>query len=954
MQINRAEFLTNEAGGPQSFEFKPMSLNLLYTEDEQKKADLFCAISMVLRGNPDQNAAGNEGLKEGSIRIELAGKKILLKRDFESNQIEALNENDEETDTGDMLAGISKEMFDTLFFVGQDEGGSAHLADRSLRLSLLGQYASISEHSSNIDKAVKLVEEKLERYPFRGKTYKVDDLIAGLNRGKGMLEERLQQLEREREESALQIEELKKLEEELEQNRRTQKREEYFQLCLETAELDSRIMKVQQRLLHEAELKRELTSLADLSDFPISGQRKVQELWITRQARISDLQRHDEELLKSMKEAQVLEETRPTSGEELEQFSIEDTQQLYSIAKTMAAAQEEIEQHQLERAQEMRRVKDSGVSFDDIALLRKAVLAIDPQDLEAANKLSEDLKNQKERLQNLVELAQNSANQLKVAQGEIAAFDLKSRKTRFVLGALAGVSGIIVLAVLTFLSNTPFEVLEPIFLTTSVLSLIALGLFPLVLSSSRKDLDSKVNFITDQQNSYDSNELGLSKKISQIQAEGDEIARKYGLSSSVDLFKKLQTYSAFAGRLKHLDVIEQMLAAREKQLVGLMKDAKEYLEKARRSTNIITPAALTVLASEILWHKESTRMMDRGNAVVTHRKSERRFLEGELADMEGVLKDYFAKAKLKDPSNLEQSFAEFEEKAKSWYKFESINHELKRMKEDVTSLNILEYDLETMLNKLQHRRTDAWTTMQDLIVKYPDILSETIEDEEIGRMGQSDAQELQESLRRFEERTQELRSMVRAASKNFDEFHPKTLLELEVLERDLGLIKRNREALLLSRDSLRQVAHESKTSWSNELAEISEDLLSDMNLDVQRIDWDDNMEMTLMLRNHLLPLHEAYLDKKAPRGLRQQVNWITRMMLCRYFANRLPLPIVLDEPFCDLDDKRFAGCMDLLLRKILPHCQLIVLTCQPVRHKWYFDKLSKSEKDLISMVEMPD
>lgn len=952
MQIESAEFLSHEGGVRQSFAFKPDSLNLLYGEDEQKKAHLFSAISKVLYGNSENNGQANsDDLKEGSLNFALDGKKIKLKRDFESNQLESVDEKNEAF-TNELLAGVSKEMFDTLFLVGQDEGGSAHLSDRATRLSLLGQFASISEHSSHIDKAVRLVEEKLEKYPFKGKTYKVDDLIAGLNRGKGLLEERLQQLMRERRESAMQIDELKILEEELEQIKRTQKREEYFQLCLETAELDSKIMKVQQRLLHEAELKRELTILADLSDFPISGLRKVQDLWTTRQARVSDLQRHDEELIKSMKETSALEDERKNKIAGLEEFTIEDAQKIFSLAKTMATAQEEVEQLQQESAQEMRRVKESGVSFDDIALLRKAVLAIDPRDLEDANKLADDLKNQKERLQNLVELTQNSGNQLKLVHNELAAFDAKSRKTKFILGALAGVSGIIVILVYCFLNDTPYEVLATIFQTSCVLSLIALGLFPRVLASLRGDLDTKVSVIAEQQNAYDTSELELSKKITNIQREGDAIARAYGLESSVDLFKKLQTYGVFAGRLKQLDVLEQMLAARESQLKNMMKEGLEYLEKVDGPSTIVTAAALNVLASEILWNKESSRMLDRGNAVVTHRKSERRFLEGELADLEAVMKDFFTKARLKDPGNIEKSFEEFEEKAKSYYKWESISTELKRMNEDVTSLNILEHDLATLLNKLQHRRTDAWTSMQDLIVKYPDILGETIDDEEIGRMGQSDTEGLIAAAQSLEERTEALRVSIRGAAKNFDEFHPKTQHELEILERDLEAIKHNRAALILAKDSLHQVAVESKTSWSNELAEISEDMLADMDLDVERIDWDDNMEMTLSLRNQDLPLHETYLDKKAPRGLRQQINWIMRLMLCRYIANRLPLPVVLDEPFCDLDDKRFAGCMDLLIQKILPHCQLIILTCQPVRHKWYIDRLSESERNRVSLVEM--
>jgi uncharacterized protein YhaN len=127
-------------------------------------------------------------------------------------------------------------------------------------------------------------------------------------------------------------------------------------------------------------------------------------------------------------------------------------------------------------------------------------------------------------------------------------------------------------------------------------------------------------------------------------------------------------------------------------------------------------------------------------------------------------------------------------------------------------------------------------------------------------------------------------------------------------------------------------------------------MLKDAGLEVSKIEWDENMEMTLTLSEKNEAVHESLFTRRVPRGLIKQINWLTRLMLCRYIARRLPLPVVLDEPFADLDDKRFAGCMSLLLRKILPHCQLIVMTSQRVRHQWYVDKLSAAEKERIMFI----
>jgi uncharacterized protein YhaN len=146
------------------------------------------------------------------------------------------------------------------------------------------------------------------------------------------------------------------------------------------------------------------------------------------------------------------------------------------------------------------------------------------------------------------------------------------------------------------------------------------------------------------------------------------------------------------------------------------------------------------------------------------------------------------------------------------------------------------------------------------------------------------------------------------------------------------------------------VAQESKTSWSHELAEIAAEVLDDSRLELRKIDWNENMEMTLTLHNQDQAIHESELCKIASKGLLKQLSWVIRMILCRYIARRLPLPIVLDEPFCDLDDKRYAACMELLVNKVLPYCQVIILTCQPVRHEWFYQKLGEASREKVRLV----
>src|SRR6185295_196197 len=88
MQIERAEFLPAQGDGRQSFYFKPDKLNLFSTEEDQKKTDLFTAISGVFWGNNDADLASAEKLKEGIVELDVQGKKVSLLRDFESDALE--------------------------------------------------------------------------------------------------------------------------------------------------------------------------------------------------------------------------------------------------------------------------------------------------------------------------------------------------------------------------------------------------------------------------------------------------------------------------------------------------------------------------------------------------------------------------------------------------------------------------------------------------------------------------------------------------------------------------------------------------------------------------------------------------------------------------------------------------------------------------------------------------
>ncbi|MBX9689560.1 MAG: hypothetical protein K2X27_22815 [Candidatus Obscuribacterales bacterium] len=925
MRIERLEYQLKRAEKTFCLELQNGSLNILCFENDETKEELFAAILQSL-----ENHSSKKNCIEQHSRLS-------IKSDSES--------------LTPFPGAISRETIKTLFHLSSDTASLYPIGEAGRRLSILAHFAGVSAEAKSIDKALSLVEEKLEKYPFHGKFYKIEDLEPALKRGKTVLQERLLQLEQERKAVAVQIEELKILESELKKLKRSQKREEYFQLCLETAELDARIMKVQHRLLSELELKRELAAIGDLTDFPASSARKVDELWTMRQARLSDLDRMYEDLEASRKESIFLENSFKEESKSLETLSIEDAQQLFGISKNLAAAIADREELVQEITQEMRRVKDSGIDFDSMALLRKSILKMTQMDLEEGNKLAVELKWNKDKLAQKVAIMENSGKQMSLSAEELDGFELKSKKLRAILIGLTTVSLLIVIFLHLSKAGTSLEVFSPIFLTSFVLSAIALAALPQFVSGMRRGLSAKLSDLQKDRIELESEEIRLSKKVSEIQERGDELANKYDFASGIDLFKKLNSYSSVSGRLKQLDLLDQMLKAKEQHINSLNREALGYFEKAQRKQNIITASSISGLASEILRFKESLREMERSNAVLNNRVSERRFLEGELNDCDSMLLDIFRRAQLEELEDVEKAFAEFERKYQSYRKWESIKQELKRMATDFTS-EIFEQDLATVLSKLQHKRTDAWTKMQALISLYPEVLAETLEDLEIGRLSVEEAEALSLEIQDRETRAEYLREQIRASTKSFDEFHPKTQHELEILERNLARIEHDGKALRLCAEKLKELAEESKSEWARELSEISADLLKEAQLDFSKISWNEKLEISLIIKDSQNEITEQEAEKTLSHSQRIQLDWLLRFIFCKYICRRLALPVILMDPFSELSDRRFQAFMNLIIEKLLPEMQFIILSSQKIRQNWYWSSLPDSLKEKCLLKEL--
>jgi uncharacterized protein YhaN len=78
------------------------------------------------------------------------------------------------------------------------------------------------------------------------------------------------------------------------------------------------------------------------------------------------------------------------------------------------------------------------------------------------------------------------------------------------------------------------------------------------------------------------------------------------------------------------------------------------------------------------------------------------------------------------------------------------------------------------------------------------------------------------------------------------------------------------------------------------------------------------------------------------------------MAVVRFLSNDMPLPIILDEPFCEADDERFSKMMNMLIDNVMQDHQIIVFSCHQGRHRWLMENLEEDRRDRINECRLED
>lgn len=151
-----------------------------------------------------------------------------------------------------------------------------------------------------------------------------------------------------------------------------------------------------------------------------------------------------------------------------------------------------------------------------------------------------------------------------------------------------------------------------------------------------------------------------------------------------------------------------------------------------------------------------------------------------------------------------------------------------------------------------------------------------------------------------------------------------------------------RDAVTLARETLHRLGQQTHRIWAGQLNRHANELLRSMGSEVEDLRFDDTLAVQLRQRGHVIANSE--LGRVLSTGAAEAVFLAARLAVARALGHeRIPLPLVLDDPFANADDERLLASLRLLVDAIAPRQQVLLMACQHSRYEWSRGALDRSD-----------
>jgi uncharacterized protein YhaN len=845
-----------------------------------------------------------------------------------------------EDEVGQKLTGMTRELFASTCFVGQREldehafGGAADLA------TLVQGIADSASPSGTSAQAVRILGETLEHIPVNDRKVKVDSLIRDLELVRQDLLNKIRAYERDRQDVAASFDRLMIINRVLSGDSSRFKATEYQNLKFQLHDAESRLTKLREVVNRHREINERMEQLAGIEDFPAELKRPIEELWERRNNKAAEI----EKIKKDFSPQQSLYEEKKANllqrSYGLDSFSIEQVQQVASLAGSMSTAEEELAGLVTRRLNEREKLAGPQASDLEIEKVRKSMQSLEAEGIENARSYNSLVI----AFQDQIKEAERTLHRTRARQKEFEEKrqeeTTKKRNLSILLGLISVI--LVVLAVVLMVVVKQGAFIAPVLLIIGLLGIagtvvVALPVFQpdRLYASDFRSIEADTTRITsDLEDKHN--------KVGALELKLDTLARKVGLAARGDLLVRLDQYAIQAVKLKELDLLEQMLDQKQATMNRFRADLASFLKKAGKDENDLSAMSAKQLSQSLSAFIEEAKMLEQNFQDANSSTRKLTQLQEEIDDTDQALANLLRKVgielDLSSQADLSRGLNEVSLRLNAYSEWMGLSNELNHIEhESGASIN----ELPVNIKGLEEYQSRVIQQLDALRSQYPGIESMPPLTEE-----EKEGEEAPQDLKKVEglkEEREELLLRVRSLSSTCDDQYLSCLEELDLTEFRLQSAKRAKIALEMARDTLKRLSGENYIDWATNLNNIGKEMLSKLGLDYEEVRFDHDLRLVARRKNQE-ELSSKQIMSQLSIGTKEQLHWLARMIVAQYLSRQNSLPIIMDEPFSEADDDRFLKMMRFLITVIAKEHQIILFSCHQQRHSWLRSQLDDPER----------
>lgn len=852
---------------------------------------------------------------------------------------------DEEDLVGLKLTGMNSDLFRNTCLVGQRHLDEHHVATADVSTVLQG-IADTASPTTTAGSAIGALENAINVYNHDKRNMHLDKAIEELEEKRANLLQKLAAMDDERKEVAAQLRNLAGLDGQLSGEADPALISRFDSLRLDLMDVEKRLFHISNRYDHRVDLESQLRDIEMNAPAQQAFLAKLNDLWTRRESRQEDVSSLGEQIQPQQEEYERLELEINERYTGVQDFSLEEANTISGLAVNIYKLQQEINNLQKDLQEQTGRhllkiqqsTAQHGIALDALKKLEKEEI--------------EEAKNYESLLQMFY--AQVAEEDKRIQETKFGIDDLEERRKARRAHNLGLAIGLFVTSLVMFGAAALIRFMEIesipqlVILFCILLGLLAIFcafIFGGMFLNYKYYLRAEAEEAREEAGKHKKALKAANSKIATLEAKLSQLAVKTGAQNKADLLRYINEVSNHESVVQEQTSHEKVVETEEQKMKKIQMDLAYYFERAGRDTEVIDSQRAMDLSQDITQCRREKASLEDQFEEIRNARKQLDFLMQEIEDTDREILAMLNQIGLDTTGGIESMRDEMSSLLETQSKKQALADEIARADYDLAGYA----DIRAAIEQLEGERDSIQEQLNEILAAYPDMANLPDPDPKnppaaVLPWGGGEASD-QEEVRAKKD---EILVKIRTTCNNRDELYLDALETLDSIDHELVCTRRAKQALMLARDVIKQLSSETYVDWAVQLNKESQSVIEGLDLDIERIEFDPNLNITVKLKGHDRTFTSKEVLAKLSTGTREQIHWLARIIVSRYLSQKESLPIILDEPFSEADDSRFVGMMKFLIASILPNHQVIVLSCHHQRHQWLSTQLGDEQQTKLA------